>query len=256
MGGLLNLSPGPGETRSSTFLTPFLRRLPVSTMTSDSTFLDTNLPLKSGMPFKVADLSSETEHSAARRSTSPSTRCPVSWRSAASTPGKPLHGARITGSPAHDDPDRRAHRDAGRARAPRCAGSRATSSRRRITPRRPSRSARTEPSRRPRAFRCSPGRARRWRSTGGAPTRHSTGRRRGPDLIVDDGGDATLLIHKGLEFEKAGGSVPVPRPRHRGVQVRSRAPRRDQDEKPDYWTSRRRGMRGVSEETTTGVHRL
>ena len=52
-----------------------------------------------------------------------------------------------------------------------------------------------------RASRCSPGRARRWRSTGGAPSRCSPGRTAGPNMILDDGGDATLLVHKGVEFE-------------------------------------------------------
>ena len=61
----------------------------------------------------------------------------------------------------------------------------------------------------PRACRCSPGRARRSRSTGGAPSRRSTGRTAGPNMILDDGGDATLLVHKGVEFERAG-AVPDP----------------------------------------------
>ena len=57
--------------------------------------------------------------------------------------------------------------------------------------------------------RSSPGRARRSKSTGGAPTRRllwPDGS--GPNLIVDDGGDATLVVHKGLEFEKAG-AIPA-----------------------------------------------
>ena len=79
----------------------------------------------------------------------------------------------------------------------------------------------------------------------------------GPDQIVDDGGDATLLVHKGLEFEKAG-----------------RVPDFDERKEPEEWgfvLALLRGMqkshagiwaklaprvRGVSEETTTGVHRL
>ena len=57
--------------------------------------------------------------------------------------------------------------------------------------------------------RCSRGRARRSRSTGGAPSRRSMWPDgSGPTLIVDDGGDATLLVHKGAEFEKAG-AVPA-----------------------------------------------
>ena len=61
-----------------------------------------------------------------------------------------------------------------------------------------------------RASRSSPGRARRWRSTGGAPSRCSPGpTASGPNMILDDGGDATMLVHKGVEFEKAG-VVPDP----------------------------------------------
>ena len=56
----------------------------------------------------------------------------------------------------------------------------------------------------------SPGRARRSRSTGGAPSRRLMWPGAdGPNMILDDGGDATLLIHKGVEFEKAG-EVPEP----------------------------------------------
>jgi len=53
--------------------------------------------------------------------------------------------------------------------------------------------------RNPAGSRCSPGRARRWKSTGGAPRSSSTfGDGLGPNMLVDDGGDATLLVHKGL----------------------------------------------------------
>src|SRR2546425_7132718 len=79
----------------------------------------------------------------------------------------------------------------------------------------------------------------------------------GPTLIVDDGGDATLLVHKGVEFEKAGA-----------------APAFNADKDPEEWgvildtirqsmakdkaryTRNASTIRGVSEETTTGVHRL
>ncbi len=78
----------------------------------------------------------------------------------------------------------------------------------------------------------------------------------GPNLILDDGGDATMLVHKGLEFEKAG-SVPV-------------ADEDDSEEwgvfldrcreilagDPAFFSKIAPGIRGVSEETTTGVHRL
>ena len=80
---------------------------------------------------------------------------------------------------------------------------------------------------------------------------------RGPTQIVDDGGDATLLIHKGLEFEKAG-KVPGSRDRgQRGVRASSCAcSRRLQKEQPGRWTKVAAECKGVSEETTTGVHRL
>src|SRR5881628_3087779 len=79
----------------------------------------------------------------------------------------------------------------------------------------------------------------------------------GPDLIVDDGGDATLLLHKGLEFEKAG-KVPAfnsgKDPEEWGVVLALL--RRLQKEAPGQWKRVARRVRGVSEETTTGVHRL
>jgi adenosylhomocysteinase len=79
----------------------------------------------------------------------------------------------------------------------------------------------------------------------------------GPDLIVDDGGDATLLVHKGLEFERAG-RVPdfdaANDPEEWGVILGLL--RRLQAESPGQWERISTKVRGVSEETTTGVHRL
>jgi adenosylhomocysteinase len=79
----------------------------------------------------------------------------------------------------------------------------------------------------------------------------------GPTLIVDDGGDATLLVHKGLEFERAG-SVPAfdgeNDPEEWGVILDLL--RRIRAEDPTRWRRIVPGIRGVSEETTTGVHRL
>src|SRR5918999_1166038 len=78
----------------------------------------------------------------------------------------------------------------------------------------------------------------------------------GPNMILDDGGDATLLVHKGVEFEKAG-RVPDP----------SSAPNeelaivltllgRSLAADPQRWTRVAAEIKGVTEETTTGVHRL
>jgi adenosylhomocysteinase len=79
----------------------------------------------------------------------------------------------------------------------------------------------------------------------------------GPDLIVDDGGDATLLVHKGLEFERAGkvpAFDPVEDAEEWGVVLALL--RRLQTEAPGQWARVASRIRGVSEETTTGVHRL
>ncbi len=79
---------------------------------------------------------------------------------------------------------------------------------------------------------------------------------KGPNMLLDDGGDATMLVHKGTEFEKAG-----------------RVPKAGKDDSEEYgyvlellsrtlksengkWTAMSKNIRGVSEETTTGVHRL
>jgi adenosylhomocysteinase len=79
----------------------------------------------------------------------------------------------------------------------------------------------------------------------------------GPDLIVDDGGDATLLIHKGAEFEAAGkvpDFEPDSDPEEWGVILETL--RSEQLRNPKRWTQAAKSIRGVSEETTTGVHRL
>ncbi len=79
----------------------------------------------------------------------------------------------------------------------------------------------------------------------------------GPNLILDDGGDATLLVHKGVEFEKAG-KVPAfdaaNDPEEWGVILDLL--RAEQQKNPGRWTRVAAAIRGVSEETTTGVHRL
>jgi adenosylhomocysteinase len=78
----------------------------------------------------------------------------------------------------------------------------------------------------------------------------------GPNLILDDGGDATLLVHKGVEFEKAG-AVPDPSTADsEEFAVVLTVLTRSLTEDPTRWTSIANGIKGVSEETTTGVHRL
>src|SRR5690606_1347237 len=79
----------------------------------------------------------------------------------------------------------------------------------------------------------------------------------GPNLLLDDGGDATLLVHKGAEYEKAG-KVPAFNPasesEERGVILDLLRATIKAD--PKRWTRVAAGLKGVSEETTTGVHRL
>src|SRR5215471_14290985 len=79
----------------------------------------------------------------------------------------------------------------------------------------------------------------------------------GPTLIVDDGGDATLFVHKAAEFEKTG-KVPTfdpsSEPEEWGVILGTI--REELRAHPGLWTKVAAGIRGVSEETTTGVHRL
>ncbi len=78
----------------------------------------------------------------------------------------------------------------------------------------------------------------------------------GPNLILDDGGDATLLVHLGLECDRAG-AVPDPSTASSDeeavILARLETLRR---ERGPFWAGIAAGIRGVSEETTTGVHRL
>ncbi|MGW7024556.1 adenosylhomocysteinase, partial [Streptomyces decoyicus] len=78
----------------------------------------------------------------------------------------------------------------------------------------------------------------------------------GPNMILDDGGDATLLVHKGVEYEKAGkvpGVETAESDEHRAV---LELLTRTLGEAPQKWTHLASEIRGVTEETTTGVHRL
>src|SRR5262245_46137930 len=80
---------------------------------------------------------------------------------------------------------------------------------------------------------------------------------KGPNVIVDDGGDATLLIHKGVEFEKAG-AVPAFDPNNDPEEwgIILSTLRKGQQRDGDLWRRVAASIVGVSEETTTGVHRL
>ncbi len=77
----------------------------------------------------------------------------------------------------------------------------------------------------------------------------------GPQLVVDDGGDVTLLIHKGCELEEGSDWVNTPSSSHE-EQVIKDVLKRLHKEDPLKWTKIAKAWRGVSEETTTGVHRL
>ena len=77
----------------------------------------------------------------------------------------------------------------------------------------------------------------------------------GPQLIVDDGGDATLLIHKGYELEAGSDWVETPSASHE-EQVIKDLLKQIHREDPQRWHRVAKEWRGVSEETTTGVHRL
>ncbi len=78
----------------------------------------------------------------------------------------------------------------------------------------------------------------------------------GPNMILDDGGDATLFVHKGAEYEKAGG---VPSPGEDDLEewriILDRL-RNSLADHPGKWTKAAQSIKGVTEETTTGVHRL
>jgi adenosylhomocysteinase len=78
----------------------------------------------------------------------------------------------------------------------------------------------------------------------------------GPNMILDDGGDATLLVHKGAEYERAG-AVPAPdSATSEEFEVVLALLAASVAAHPDKWTQIAAGIRGVTEETTTGVHRL
>ncbi len=78
---------------------------------------------------------------------------------------------------------------------------------------------------------------------------------KGPQLVVDDGGDVTLLIHKGFDLEKGDGWVNTASGNHE-EQVIKDLLKKIHAETPKRWTGVVSEWKGVSEETTTGVHRL
>jgi len=78
---------------------------------------------------------------------------------------------------------------------------------------------------------------------------------KGPQLVVDDGGDVTLLIHKGYELEEGDKWVDSPSGNHE-EQVIKDLLKKVYAEDPQHWHKVVKEWRGVSEETTTGVHRL
>ena len=78
---------------------------------------------------------------------------------------------------------------------------------------------------------------------------------KGPQLIVDDGGDATLLIHKGYELENGDNWVETESESHEEQCIKDLL-RKVHSESPNFWHQVVEDCRGVSEETTTGVHRL
>ena len=95
-----------------------------------------------------------------------------------------------------------------------------------------------------------------WWCTEQALSWPDTGDGGGPNMILDDGGDATLLVHKGVEFERAG-AVPDPATADSDefrivLETLSRSFEAD----PERWTRLAAGIQGVTEETTTGVLRL
>jgi adenosylhomocysteinase len=82
---------------------------------------------------------------------------------------------------------------------------------------------------------------------------HADGK--GPELVVDDGGDVTLLIHRGYELENGSNWVNTPSESHEEKVIKDLL-KKVHAENPNRWRELVKAWRGVSEETTTGVHRL
>lgn len=90
-------------------------------------------------------------------------------------------------------------------------------------------------------------------------TKRALAHKKGVNLIVDDGGDATLLVHRGAQreaqFEKTGKKPAISR-ENEEIRVIDTLLNKTLDENPSLWRKTAQGIAGVSEETTTGVHRL
>src|SRR5919198_1088582 len=78
----------------------------------------------------------------------------------------------------------------------------------------------------------------------------------GPNMILDDGGDATLLVHKGVEYEKAGAAPDPASAESDEFRIVLETLQRSLAQDPQRWTRAAANIKGVTEETTTGVHRL
>ena len=78
----------------------------------------------------------------------------------------------------------------------------------------------------------------------------------GPNMILDDGGDATMLVHKGVEFEKAGVAPDPSTADNDEFRIVLELLNRTLKDSPRKWTEAAAAIKGVTEETTTGVHRL
>ena len=78
----------------------------------------------------------------------------------------------------------------------------------------------------------------------------------GPNMILDDGGDATLLVHKGVEFEKTGDQPEPEKADNEEFAVILKLIQKTLKENSRLWTDIANNIKGVTEETTTGVHRL
>ena len=148
---------------------------------------------------------------------------------------------------AHDHPDGRPHRDARRTRRVRALG---------VLQHLLDAGPRRRRHRHGRHSGVRAGRARRSRNTGISRSRALTHPgNKGPQLIVDDGGDATLLIHKGYELENGSNWVNTPSDNHEVAVIKTLL-KRVAKERPGFWHAVVKDWKGVSEETTTGVHRL